>query len=75
MFAYSEQYLSCKPGTFHCLVHDEQTAGLFHGFDNRVDIQRYQRPQVDDLCTDAFIGKVIGCSQGIVDLERVRSRW
>ena len=53
------------------LVQHHRPRRLLHGVDDRLDVQRYQRPDVDDLDRDAFLVKLFGDLQALVHAGRV----
>src|SRR5947209_1152926 len=59
--------LCSRTGELHCVVDDYRPAGSAHRFDDDLDIQRDQGPQVDDLGADVLAGQDFRCGQRIVD--------
>ena len=56
------------------LVDDEALAGLADGVEDRLLVERSERPQVDDLDADALLGDPVGRLEGVVGHQPVGDR-
>jgi len=64
--ADSSGELGADPERRPTLLGDEHPVRLAHRFDHRVDVERAQRAQVDDLGLEAALGQAVGDGQRIL---------
>ncbi len=57
-----------EPRRARCLVHDHAAAGLAHRFVDGVEVQWFERSDIDHFRADALLGKHIGGFQGLLHL-------